>query len=129
YRSIHIGRCNVTTGRCKHAVLERIDGVVDDILRQEVNNRCCCGCSRDRIGAHAVTDGDRILQLLAGHTYQLNVAQRERRTALNTSSAVDRPSTNQMIDYAIGTIQESLTLTDRQFIDEVGLERVVDVKR
>src|SRR5262249_45260062 len=93
------------------------DGVITNVLRKDVDKT---------VGVTIRLNG--ILELLGGHADELDIAQRERRAALNANVTVEAPATYQLIKPAAGVAQEGLAFSKGQFVDEVGLETVTDVE-
>src|SRR5262249_33451145 len=92
--------------------------VIPDVLREHINEPI-------RISVNT----DCVLQLFLAHAYELHVAERERIAALDADVAVKSPASEEAIHETISTTEEPAALTDRQFVDEVGLEAVGDIKR
>src|ERR1041384_2922074 len=136
-------RPQVAAGRCaggvrltggRHCEVERLNRVVANVLRQQVN---------EAVGI--AIDTYRFLQVFGCHTHELEVAdvllnnsadieqpvrrvERERNSALDTNIAVNTPAANQHIHQAAGVREERLAFAERRFIQEVRLESVANIE-
>src|SRR5215211_171266 len=95
-----------------------LDGVFSDVFRTHIN---------ETIRIPVNTDG--FLQVFRSHANQLHITHRERAAALDADVSVETPATEQAVHDTSGAAEELPALTDRQFVDEVGLEAVSDVER
>src|SRR6185503_2081340 len=103
----------VTVGtRCARAV--RLDRVVDNVLRQDVD---------DAIGI-VFTNLVHLLQVVIVETDKAHVAEAEQLTALNATRTIELPVAQQAIDSAANTAQEPVAAANGQLVNPVDFERM-----
>src|SRR5215813_4922985 len=123
------------TGRacCSHA--EGFNRVVNDVLREEVGD----------LGRIIKAHLDRLLEILGRHPDQpeagqsvreriarsvgLEAVEDDRGAALKSGAALERPAFDRLADDASGIAQKPLAFAERQVVNPVGLESMVDNQR
>src|SRR6185503_18332760 len=96
------------------------DRVVNDVLREDV----------DPLGRIVIANLERLLNILRCHPDQGDVAEIDIGPALNAGCAIPFPAADNLVKQAASKTariaQESFAFANRQFIDPVGLEGMLD---
>src|SRR5439155_18405939 len=92
---------------------ERLDGVLDDVVGQDVD-----------LAVRRDAEVDRLLEFVDRHPHHANVAKVDHLAGLYAADAVDLPPAEQAVDQPARIAAPPVVVAERQLVDDVSLYRM-----